>query len=369
MAVQEWDDQLQPSIRARLWVDGERDFYRGGDRLRLRFSTSRDAHVALIHVDPDGRLEILFPSSPWESDLVRGGRTHSLPRAYQAGLPVHGRSGIGYIYLIASPVPLDYRHFSSGRGGGWDWSYAGRNVIGDPFWAMEQITRLMVPEYAPYGSDYYSYYVGGRHQYPTYACADGYRGTRGGWGWSSSYGSCSRLDLFLRQHPFYYDARRYRGDRRGHLARAYGPPAVQHRYKEAPVSRAGARAPGQPTYRAPEQPRREQGRASSTDDRAPAVRQPARRPPAARQPQRSAEPRQSPPAQRQRPTLERRSPPRPSGSQGKPSATQGERRRPTPAPAARSNERRSSAPAARSGAARESAPSGSSRSRRPPDGD
>jgi hypothetical protein len=245
LTAEQPDPWYPGSIRARLWVDGDRDQYRAGERLRVRFSTSEDAHVALIHVDPDGRMEFLFPSSPWESDLVRGGRSHSLPRAYQSGLAVRGRPGIGYLYLIASPAPLDYRHFSRGRGSPWDWSYGGQMVRGDPFWAMEQISRLLVPEYAPYATDYYSYHVGGRHQYPSYACADRYGAVRGGWGWSSSYGPCSRLDLFLRQHPYYYDARRYRGDRRGYLTRTYGrPPAVQHRFKEPALGDARRGAAG-----------------------------------------------------------------------------------------------------------------------------
>jgi hypothetical protein len=368
---QGWDLDGYPDIRARILVDGERQFHRVGDRLRVRFSTSENAHVALIHVDPDGRLDFLFPASPWESDYVRGGRHHSLPLSSQGALAVRSRTGIGYIFMIASPIPLDYRHFSRGRNSPWDWSYAGRNVVGDPFWAMEQISRLLLPGYGPFATDYYSYHVGSRHRYPAFACSDRYGSVRGGWGWSSSYGPCSRLDLFLRQHPNYYDSRLYRGDRRTYIARTYGLPPVQHRFKEPAVGSAADRAQAQPRFRAPQQQTGQQrapasvNRAPASTDRAGAAREPTR------QPEPAAEPRQASPTSRERPTLERRTPQRESGAQPSTGAAQGERRpapRPAAQPAARAPQSRETPPA-RAEPARESPPASSTRNRRPPGGD
>src|SRR5690606_37902056 len=113
--------------------------------------------------------------------------------------------------------PLDFRYFQGGVGSSWDWGYAGRSVYGDPFLALEQITRLLVPgwPYAQYAQDYYGYHVDGIHRYPSYACSDRYYDY--GWGLNPGYGSCSRLDFFLRDNPYYYDTRRYAGDRRGYL--------------------------------------------------------------------------------------------------------------------------------------------------------
>jgi hypothetical protein len=232
-----WD--AHPDSRylgARLWVEDERDYFRRGDRLRIRFSTSDDAYVALVHIDTDGNLDFLYPLDPWSDSFVRGGLVHSLPRGYQSGWTVRGRPGIGYVFLIASPVPLDYGYFAGRRGGSWDWSYAGRAVHGDPFWAMEQITRVLVPgwPYTPYAVDHYSYYVDGRFRYPHYACADRYRGLDRGWGWYPSFGDCDRLHLFLREQPYYYDARLYRGDRRAFFRDRYGDDAPLHGFKEDP---------------------------------------------------------------------------------------------------------------------------------------
>lgn len=238
---------------ARIWVENDRDYFRHGDRLRVRFSTSASSYVAVVHVDPDGYLEFLYPGSPWDEEFVRGGRIHTLDRTgWGNGLLVRGGSGIGYLYVIASPVPLDYSRFQAGRGFGWDWSYAGRRIAGDPFWAMEQLTRMLVPGggSVPYAVDYYTYYVGGRHAYPRYACAS----YSGGWGWgyspgwASYYGACNRLDRFVRDNPYYFDSQRYRGDRWRYY-RDYRDWDPRHGYKEdprQPSARSGARAEARP---------------------------------------------------------------------------------------------------------------------------
>ena len=236
---------------ARIWIEGNRDYYRRGERLRPVFSTSADAYVAVIHIDPDGRLEFLFPSSPFDREYVRAGQSYRLPsRGASAGLVVRGGAGIGYLYLIASPYPLDYGAFRGGAGSAWDWSYAGQSVRGDPFWAMEQITRRLVPDwgYAPVAVDYFSYYIDGIHRYPSYACNSrlGYgTGSAASWGWGwgggytpSYYGSCDRLDYYLRDNPYYFDAGRYRGDRRSQF-RGYVSQEPQYRYKEDPEARTG----------------------------------------------------------------------------------------------------------------------------------
>lgn len=229
--------------RARVWIDNGRDSFRRGERLRIFFSTSEDAYVAVIHIDPDGELDFLYPNSPLDRDYVQGGRTYALPRGgFSGGELVRGSGGVGYLYIVASPAPLDYGYFLGGGGYNWDWSYAGRRVHGDPFWALEQITRTLVPDngYVPYSTDYASYYVEGRRSlYPAYACGGGYGGYGGGvafrmsWGYNPYYDSCDRLSIFLRSHPYYYDPYRYRGDRRV-VYRDYGPWQPNHAYKSSP---------------------------------------------------------------------------------------------------------------------------------------
>jgi hypothetical protein len=219
---------------ADIWLEAEPNYFRRGDRLNVRVSIPRDSYIAVVHIDSDGMLDFLYPASPWDDGFIRGGRTQSIGvRSSLSATTVWGQPGIGYLYLIASPVPLDFRYFRAGIGSRWDWGYAGRNVYGDPFLAFEQVTRLILPGWPriDYAWDYHGYHVEGVHRYPRYACSDRYYSY--GWGWSPSYSSCSRLDLFVRSYPDYYDTRRYRGDRRV-IYRQYEQLDPRYGFKEPP---------------------------------------------------------------------------------------------------------------------------------------
>jgi hypothetical protein len=237
--------------QVRIWVDNDRDYFRRGDRMRVSFSSSADAYVAVIHIDSDGALEFLYPSSPWHPDHVMGRRIYTLPQrgASAAGWMVRSGPGIGYLYVVASPAPLDYSLFQGRRAFGWDWSYAGQMVRGDPFWAMEQLTRHLVPGwgFTPVAVSYSSYHVDGLHRHPAYACANRVGQPGRGWGWGagyvpSYYSSCDRLDPYLRMHPNYFDTRHYRGDR-STFFRDYAPAQPPHRYLEDPRAPRGGGVP------------------------------------------------------------------------------------------------------------------------------
>jgi hypothetical protein len=234
VAVASLEGPASRPVAARIWVENEPAIFRRGDRMDVRFSVSDDAYVAILHIDTEGNLDFLYPTSPWDSDWVRGGRIYTLPfRGTATSFRIGGGSGIGYFYILASPTPLDYFAFGGRSRSSWDWGYAGRRVYGDPFVAFDQITRLLLPRWphAPYGVDYYGYHVGGIHRYPAYACSDRYAGR--GWGWTPSYGPCSRLDLFLRAQPYYFDTRRFAGDRRLFL-RQFERLDPRHGFKEDP---------------------------------------------------------------------------------------------------------------------------------------
>lgn len=311
----------QPDPQARIWVDGDRDLFRRGDRLQVRFSSNRDAYVAVIHVDTDGTLDFVYPSSPWDDGYIHGGRVYSAAQGRYSSWSVRGHSGIGYLYMIASDRPLDFSYFGGRYSRSWDWSYAGRNVMGDPYLALEQITRMLVPnwDYGGYSVDYYSYHVDRRHRYPTYACGYNRWGVQRGWGWTPYYGSCDRVVIFLRQYPGYYDTRRYRGDRRVYL-RGSELPEVRHAYK-APARASQAPAAVTPSTRSA--------------------------PGSSATPSRSLAPAERP--ARQRPTLERR----PEDSRARPAAQRPrsggsiDSSRPVAAPSGSSGRDGASRPAAR----------------------
>jgi hypothetical protein len=327
-----YDQYYQPAVR--VWMDGDRDIYRIGDRSRVLVRTDRDAYVAVLHIDTDGNVEVLFPSSPGDDGYLRGGRAYSVrPRGAQY-ISMRGGYGIGYVFAVASSEPLDNRvlrdlHYR--RAGSWDPNY---NVYGDPFRAMERYERLLVGDWGwgEHDSDYYTYHVGRRYTHPRYACYDSY----GAWYGSRSvyYDSCDRVRVLLVQVPYYYDTRYYRGDRRVYYARGsgyygngyyddrYRRTQPTHGYKERTDVREGSR--GYSRRPAPPASRGAGTYTTQRDD----------------EPQQQQEPRVVRP-ERQRPTFERRSP-EPSESRRPEPRTETRREAP---PERRSEPRREAPPA------------------------
>ena len=249
----------------RVWLDNDRDVFRVGDRSRVALRVDRDAYVTVLHIDTNGDVELLFPSTHGDDGYLRGGRSYGLRTRGDQYLNVRGGYGIGYVFAIASDEPMDpraLRELSYRRAGRWDSRYS---VYGDPFEAMERLERTLVSGYGDYETDYYSYHVGRRYTHPRYACYNGY----GSWYHSraASWDSCDRVRVVLVRVPYYYDTRYYRGDRRvvyrGYDRRyddRYGrrAPEPEHGYKERTDVRA--EAPRGTSYsRRPAPPAREPG--------------------------------------------------------------------------------------------------------------
>jgi hypothetical protein len=104
---------------------------------------------------------------------------------------------------------------------------------------MERFERLLVDErdYGYHARDHYSYHVGNsRYRYPRYACHDSY----GDWYGSTAsyYSDCDYVRVLLRERPYYYDTRHWRGDRSTYYRRRYHdggyvrPREPEHGYKD-----------------------------------------------------------------------------------------------------------------------------------------
>ena len=61
-----------------VWTDRD-DPMSTGQPVRVYFRTGANAYVMVFRVDTDGRIEVLFPHRPWESNYARRDRRH-LPR-------------------------------------------------------------------------------------------------------------------------------------------------------------------------------------------------------------------------------------------------------------------------------------------------
>jgi len=332
-------------LRVRLWSTGTGDVYRTGDAMRLRFQTTRDAYVAVIHISPDGALDFLYPHSGLGDGRVRAGRSYSLPASSHGGLSrLSARSGVGYVYVVASPTPLDFRSFRGARGLGFN--HFGRYVRGDPFYALEVITEQLVRDFyrVGYATDLMTYYVGGRHSYPSYACYDRFSGIQPGY-WYTHYRPCSSVQRLLTAYPGYYHSHRFRGDRRAYRTalRQVDSPFREHEYKESPARRTVDRLTPPADRVRPEPARAAPLRAAPARPEArPQADRPAPTRAAPARPQPRAQPDREE-TRRERPQLERRRPDPPARPQ--PQA----RPRPDarPQPSARPQRDRPSEPEAR----------------------
>ena len=233
----------------RVWVEGHRDFYSENDRMRVMVRPDHDGYLAVFHIDTNGDLDVLYPRSSNDDGYVRGGR--ALRVSSRGGwdyLRVRGGPGMGYVFAVTLDEPLELwriRDLYAPRLARWDNS---RSVYGDPFYAMDEVVRAIVPEGAQgYESvDYYTYHVGRRYSHPRYACYDGY----GDWygSRSSYYDSCGRVRSLLGYNQYYYDTRYWRGNRRVYYDRYYGGarrvPRPMHGYKERTDSYAPPVASG-----------------------------------------------------------------------------------------------------------------------------
>ncbi|MDQ3555258.1 MAG: DUF4384 domain-containing protein, partial [Gemmatimonadota bacterium] len=246
---------VQPPVRVRLWAEEGRDLFRGGERSRLWVRTTDDAYVAVIHLAPDGRLEFLYPSSPWESGYLRRGRDLSIGRAGGGVWTVGRGTGIGYVYAIASTQPLDFRFFRQTRLGGWSFGRGGEVVRGDPFYVFDRVAEQLVPQleggrWNGFDDAIYSYHVGRRHSYPLYSCYDPYAGVVVRSSWGAPLYSCLQMRELLVGYPDYYYAPRrnrrvYLSDRRSAEPR--------YRFKEPADARASR--PVAPSARSQPAPR------------------------------------------------------------------------------------------------------------------
>ncbi|HYW13038.1 MAG TPA: DUF4384 domain-containing protein, partial [Longimicrobium sp.] len=230
--------------RVQVWLDGSRDVYRPGERIRARIRSDRDGYLAVFHIDTNGDVDVIYPYSEHEDGWIEAGRTMSLgSRGGYDYVRSRGGYGMGYIMAVTLDEPLELyrvRELYGVRTAGWD---GNRSIFGDPFYAMDELVRAIVPESSSgYESvDYATYHVGQRYNYPRYACYDSYGP------WYHHRGvyrdDCDRVRILLVSYPWYYDTHRWRGSRRTYYERYYYPRTAArnrplHGYKERTDGRA-----------------------------------------------------------------------------------------------------------------------------------
>jgi hypothetical protein len=232
-----------PQSRVQVWLDGGRDVYRPGERVRVRVRSQQDGYLAVFHIDTNGDVDIIYPRSEAEDGWIDGGRTLTLGSRNYDYVRSRGGYGMGYIMAVTLDEPLELwrvREMYGIRTAGWD---GNRGVFGDPFYAMDELVRAIVPEgaFGYEGVDYATYHVGRRYRYPRYACYDGY----GDWySYRGAYwNDCDRVRILLVSYPWYYDTHRWRGSRRVYYERYYYRTAARNRPLHGYKERTDGQAP------------------------------------------------------------------------------------------------------------------------------
>jgi len=125
------------------------------------FSVDRDAYAAAFAVTRDGRLRVVWPDSPKEDGLVRGGKTYSANASFaQYGSWVGGpRSAVPYVFVITSDQRLDLSRF--GTGSRWAYQVNLEDVGAQAEDAVASVASVVLPAAeASYAADYA--YIGPR---------------------------------------------------------------------------------------------------------------------------------------------------------------------------------------------------------------
>ena len=203
-------------VEARVWLGrGEEPLLQRGDQLRVYYRATQDAYVAIFHIDTDGTARLAFPKSPDEGHYIRGGRDYRLLFPRSPYWYVEDQPGIGYYFIVASPERFDFSSFRfSHYDRGWDLSLVGRQVYQDPYMAMDDYVAALLPRWQdlPYALDFASYDVGERHEFPRFLCYNCHS-FRSFAAWNPYYTVCTGFRVVVYDDPYFYPARRYRGDR------------------------------------------------------------------------------------------------------------------------------------------------------------
>lgn len=112
-----------------------------GDPARVYVTLRDTSHLVVLHVDPSGRIRVLFPRSPTEPDLVPGRETFAVG-GIEDGLSFRvAGPGIGTVLAVRTSTRTPFRFDGLSAGDGWDYENALllQPTAGNPFAALLDI--------------------------------------------------------------------------------------------------------------------------------------------------------------------------------------------------------------------------------------
>jgi hypothetical protein len=91
----------------RLWISNDRRFL-PGDRAKVEVRTDYDGYLLVLHVDPEGRLRVLFPLDPDKDNFVRGDKKYEVRGRGGREAFEPDATGRGTVYAAVSRDPFRF---------------------------------------------------------------------------------------------------------------------------------------------------------------------------------------------------------------------------------------------------------------------
>jgi hypothetical protein len=180
--------QDDPPIQ--LWINERR--FLPGDRAKVQVRTEYDGYLIVLHVDPEGRLRMLFPIDPDKDNFVRGGKKYEVRgRGGREAFEGDGK-GRGAVYAAVSRDPFRFDGYIINDH--WDYRALAPSRLGDdPEPELNELVQRMaqssfdydvvtyeVVDRSSYASEYYPRHYGSSYYDPwcyRFSCGHSYYGS------------------------------------------------------------------------------------------------------------------------------------------------------------------------------------------------
>ena len=151
--------QDDPPIQ--VWISNDRRFL-PGDRAKVQVRTDYDGYLIVLHVDPEGRLRVLFPVDPDKDNFVRSGKKYEVrDRGDREAFEVDA-TGRGSVYAAVSRDPFRFDGLTISDH--WDYrAMAPARLREDPEPELNELVQRMAQ--GSYDYDVLSYEVISRSAY------------------------------------------------------------------------------------------------------------------------------------------------------------------------------------------------------------
>jgi hypothetical protein len=107
-SIDKVDIVIPPKLKVDLWVDRQDGIYYEGESITIFFSANQDCYVSIYSLDARGRINLLYPTQPWDNGFVYGGEMYAIPADYEDyELIISGPEGQEHIQAIASIHELE----------------------------------------------------------------------------------------------------------------------------------------------------------------------------------------------------------------------------------------------------------------------